>query len=209
MRKPNTNDQEINEQEQQGSLFLENAVQMSQDTCLVYLSTHELEAGWYRFGGEGHLVEISCVELNKQNTTLLRQTIEKQFALITPAVWGSNRLSYRYPINLQKGDTKKYEQEELDSNNQFVLVSGNYLYKSAYAFSLSFRRFVIMPNFINLKCFSRGRYAVPAGTVYVLQEPLGKAWKNWDESWFPKEGPSLKRWGCGLAFTFVKITQLI
>jgi len=198
VRKPNTNDQEINEQEQQGSLFLENAVQMSQDTCLVYLSTHDLEAGWYRFGGEGHLVEISCVELNEQNTTLLRQTIEKQFALITPAVWGSNRLSYRYPINLQKGDTKNYEQEDLDSNNQFVW-STEIIYTSRpmpFRYRLGDRN---NPQLHQPKVLSRGRYAVPAGTVYVLQESLNQPWQNWDESWFPKEGPSLKRWGCGLA----------
>lgn len=51
------------------------------------------------------------------------------------------------------------------------------------------------------KLLSRGRYAVPGGTVYVLKQPLDKAWQDqdWDESWFPQEGPSLKRWGCGLA----------
>jgi CRISPR-associated protein Cmr3 len=47
---------------------------------------------------------------------------------------------------------------------------------------------------------SRGRYAIPAGTVYVLEKPLEKSWYQWDESWFPQEGfYSLKRWGCGLA----------
>jgi CRISPR-associated protein Cmr3 len=32
-----------------GSLFLENAVQMREDSCLVYLSTHNIPDGWYRF----------------------------------------------------------------------------------------------------------------------------------------------------------------
>lgn len=186
------------EEDEQGSLFLENAVQMPSNTCLVYLSTHKLEPGWYRFGGEGHLVEVSCLDLNEQNKALLDQSLEKQFALITPAVWGSNRLSYREPIYLQKGSSKKYEQENPDSNNQFV-----WSLKTLYTGRPNpFRYRLGNHNNSNInqpKLLSRGRYAVPAGTVYVLKEPLNKAWQDWDESWFPKEGPSLKRWGCGLA----------
>ncbi|MGG6263924.1 hypothetical protein ACQ4M3_10815 [Leptolyngbya sp. AN03gr2] len=53
------------------------------------------------------------------------------------------------------------------------------------------------------KRLSRGRYAVPAGTVYVLQEPLEIPWQDWSIDWFPKEGPSLKRWGCGLALPLI------
>lgn len=190
--------QDTNDEEQQGSLFLENAVQMSQDTCLVYLSTHNLEPGWYRFGGEGHLVEINCIELNAQNKSLLSQPLEKQFALITPAVWGSNRLSYRYPIELQKGDAKKYEQEDSDWNNLFVW-SVETLYTGRpipFRYRLGHHN---TPQPHQPKVLSRGRYAVPAGTIYVLKEALNKPWQEWDESWFPKEGPSLKRWGCGLA----------
>jgi CRISPR-associated protein Cmr3 len=48
------------------------------------------------------------------------------------------------------------------------------------------------------KRLSRGRYAVPAGSVYVLPEPL-PAWEDWDEAWFPMEAYSYKRWGCGFA----------
>lgn len=190
--------QDTNDAEQQGSLFLENAVQMPQNTYLVYLSTHNLEPGWYRFGGEGHLVEISCVEFKGKNKELLSQTLEKQFALITPAVWGSNRLSYRYPIKLQKGDFQKDEQEDVDKNNQFVWsVEGLYTGRPLpFRYRLGDHN---NPQPHQPKVLSRGRYAVPAGTVYVLEEPLGKAWQHWDESWFPKEGPSLKRWGCGLA----------
>ncbi|HBK63220.1 MAG TPA: CRISPR-associated protein Cmr3, partial [Cyanobacteria bacterium UBA11166] len=113
-----------NDEEKEGSLFLENAVQLGmkknnklQDICLVYLSTHKLESGWYRFGGEGHLVDITSVEINQENAQLLRQNIEKQFALITPAVWGSNRLSYRHPIQLQKGNSENYKQEDSESQD--------------------------------------------------------------------------------------------
>jgi CRISPR-associated protein Cmr3 len=189
-------------EEAQGSLFLENAVQMPSDTCLVYLSTHPLEPGWYRFGGEGHLVEINCLELNGAHTNRFQQEIKNQFALITPAIWGSNRLSYREPINLKKGELQNDELENLDSNNQFSW-SVETLYTGR---SIPFRYRLgnhsnAEPNSRQPKRLSRGRYAVPAGTVYVLkeQEPLNKSWQEWNESWFPKEGPSLKRWGCGLA----------
>lgn len=187
-------------EEAQGSLFLENAVQMPSDTCLVYLSTHRLEPGWYRFGGEGHLVEINCLELDKQHIDRFQQQIQNQFALITLAVWGSNRLSYREPIDLKKGKPQKSELESSDSGNQFAW-SVETLYTGR---SIPFRYRLgnhhnAEPNSRQPKLLSRGRYAVPAGTVYVLEEPLNKSWQEWDESWFPKEGPSLKRWGCGLA----------
>ena len=184
--------------EQQGSLFLENAVEMHPDTCLVYLSSHELESGWYRFGGEGHIVEINCLELNQKHKDLLNQRIEKQFAIITPAVWGSNRLSYREPILLEKGNPEKYKQEDPESNNKFVWeIETLYTARpNPFRYRLGNRE-NHQPG--QPKLLSRGRYAVPAGTVYVLQEPLNKPWQDWDENWFPKEGPSLKRWGCGLA----------
>lgn len=191
----------VKTEEAQGSLFLENAVEMPSDTCLVYLSTHQLEPGWYRFGGEGHLVEISCLELNEQHLDRFKEQLQNQFALITPAVWGSNRLSYREPIYLQKGKSQKYELENPDSNNQFTW-SVKTLYTGR---PMPFRYRLGNGNHHNNqhshqpKLLSRGRYAVPAGTVYVLEEPLNKSWQNWDESWFPQEGPSLKRWGCGLA----------
>jgi CRISPR-associated protein Cmr3 len=196
--------------ETQGSLFLENAVQMHPETCLVYLSTHPLEPSWYRLGGEGHLVEIDCINLNENHKALLNQPVGQQFALITPAVWGSNRLSYREPIDLQKSD----RQNPLNINNQFVwFVEALYT-----ARPIPFRYRLGNPDSPNdqasletpknrpkstpsnsPKLLSRGRYAVPSGTVYVLKNPIKQSWQEWDENWFPKEGPSLKRWGCGLA----------
>ncbi|MEA5542541.1 type III-B CRISPR-associated protein Cas10/Cmr2 [Limnoraphis robusta Tam1] len=194
----------------EGSLFLENAVQMHPETCLVYLSTHPLEPSWYRLGGEGHLVEIDCINLNENHKALLNQPVGQQFALITPAVWGSNRLSYREPIDLQKSD----RQNPLNINNQFVW-SVEALYTAR---PIPFRYRLGNPDSPNdqasletpknrpeitpsnsPKLLSRGRYAVPSGTVYVLKNPIKQSWQEWDENWFPKEGPSLKRWGCGLA----------
>lgn len=151
-------------------LFLENSVQMSDDTCLVYLSTHPLENGWYRFGGENHIVEIECQEIkNKKFLELLNQPIKNTFALITPAIWGSNRLSYRHP---QHENFPKTVEMLTDKP-----VADRYRAKG------------------NL---GRGRYAVPAGSVYILETPLNQPWSNWDETWFPKEGYSLKRLGSGL-----------
>ena len=59
------------------------------------------------------------------------------------------------------------------------------------------------------KLLSRGRYAVPAGSVYVLKESINQSWQEWDDNWFPKEGPSLKRWGCGLALPFTKCFRML
>lgn len=195
-------------EETPGSLFLENAVQMPSDSCLVYLSTHSLEPGWYRFGGEGHLVEINCLQLNEAHIKRFQQEIKNQFALITPAIWGSNRLSYREPINLKKGEYQNDELENSNSNNQFAW-SVETLYTGR---SIPFRYRLgnhqnAEANSRQPKLLSRGRYAVPAGTVYVLEEALNKSWQEWDEAWFPKEGPSLKRWGCGLALSLPTALQ--
>ena len=188
------NDQEAT----QGSLFLENSVQMEPGTCLVYLSNTKLEPGWYRFGGEGHMVDVSCLDLAQNITTLLNRTIENSFALITPAVWGSNRLSYREPVYLQKDDKQKDSKPDQQSDEQKVWSVAALLTERPIPFRYR------LGNRENQqrdqpKLLSRGRYAVPAGTVYVLKEPINQSWQEWPDDWFPKEGPSLKRWGCGLA----------
>lgn len=154
----------------QDGLFLENAVQMPEDICLVYLSTHKLPNGWYRFGGENHIVEIESQDIKKQNLKdLLSEPIQQAFALITPGVWGSTRFSYRYP---QHPDFPKPVRILTDKAVPYRYSAGGKL--------------------------GRGRYAVPAGTVYVLDQPLNKSWWDWQEDWFPDEGYSLKRVGCGL-----------
>jgi CRISPR-associated protein Cmr3 len=176
---------------QEGDLFLENAVQLNPDTCLVYLSNIKLPDGWYRFGGEGHLVELQCPDLSQSIRDLLNQKIDRSFALIVPALWGSNRLSYREPM-VRSGD------------NWIPAWQG----ESVIAASLTQRP---IPQRHRLgkrpdehqphqpRLLSRGRYAVPAGSVYVLKSSLNQTWQQWDEAWFPTEGYSFKRWGCGLA----------
>ncbi|MGB7439504.1 MAG: type III-B CRISPR module-associated Cmr3 family protein [Coleofasciculaceae cyanobacterium] len=169
---------------ERGSLFLENSVQMHPDTCLVYLTNTPIDEGWYRFGGEGHLVDVQCQQItNEKLLGLLNKPVEDNFALITPAVWGSNRFSYRFPTTRQGEAWKKVPEWE---NGQIFTER-----------PLPFR--YRLGGTGETKRLARGRYAVPAGTVYVLKEPLKESWFDWNESWFPCEGYSYKRWGCGFA----------
>ena len=192
----------VDSENESGSLFLENAIQMEPDTCLVYLSTHAIAPGWYRFGGEGHMVDVSCVDLRKEITERLEKPIARSFALITPAVWGSNRLSYRDPIALAKGDAARHigsiDRPSSDSDCPPVWRREALLTDRPTPFRYRLGNHD-NPQPHQPKLLSRGRYAVPAGSVYVLQDALDKPWQQWEEGWFPKEGPSLKRWGCGLA----------
>ncbi|UBF29631.1 type III-B CRISPR module-associated protein Cmr3 [Kovacikia minuta CCNUW1] len=174
-RKVNTTDAAM------GSLFLENAVQMHPDAYLIYLSNVKLPDGWYRFGGEGHMVNVRSIDLAPKTQELLNQPVGKQFALITPAVWGSNRLSYREPMQNQ-GDRVAPLWE-----NAALLTER----PTPFRYRLGGEQG-------KTKRLSRGRYAVPAGSVYVLPKPL-PSWEAWDEAWFPIEAYSYKRWGCGLA----------
>ncbi|WP_223257300.1 type III-B CRISPR module-associated protein Cmr3 [Phormidesmis priestleyi] len=159
-------------------LFLENAVQMDEDCCLVYLSTYPLPDGWYRFGGEGHMVEICSKEITPDSTIhqLLSTKIQKACALITPGAWGSNHLSYRYP-----------KHSEFPKTGMKMLTDKPipYRYRTGHRSTERGR-------------LGRGRYAVPAGTVYVFKQALEKTWWDFPEAWFPKEGFPLKHLGCGL-----------
>lgn len=164
-----------------GSLFLENAVQMQPEICLVYLSNIALPEGWYRFGGEGHMVDLKCLPLAETTQTLLQQPLEKSFALITPAVWGSNRLSWREPLTHQ--DQSWEPAWSIDT----LLCDRPVPFRYRLGGKGKTKR------------LSRGRYAVPAGSVYVLHSALAQPWQSWPDAWFPQEGYSFKRWGCGLA----------
>jgi CRISPR-associated protein Cmr3 len=171
---------------EQGSLFLENAVQMHPDTCLVYLASQKLTDGWYRFGGEGHMVEVECIDLflDKYESlrTILEQPVGDQFALLTPAAWGTQRFSYRYPM--AAADTSPLWQ-----------LAGMMTNRPQP------QRFLTKSNSQDLR-FSRGRYVVPASTVYVLdaEAPLSESWLDWPSEWFPHEGSySYQRWGSGFA----------
>ncbi|NJK39894.1 MAG: CRISPR-associated protein [Oscillatoriales cyanobacterium RM2_1_1] len=165
-----------------GSLFLENAVQMQEDSCLVYLSTHRLPDGWYRFGGESHLVEIKSEELDSETIKLLEKPIKKSFALICPAVWGTNNQSWRYP-------------KDKNFSNERPKMLTNRPVPFRYRIG---------------KKLGIGRYAVPAGTVYVVKHPLeeqNNTWWKFPHEWFPQSQAQksvndralpLKYLGCGL-----------
>jgi CRISPR-associated protein Cmr3 len=172
---------------EQDGLFLENAVQMEEDTCLVYLSTYELPNGWYQFGGESHIVEVNSLELTEESPILkrLREPIQKAFALITPGVWGSNAISYRYP---------KHQNFASDRNKIKLLTDKAvpYRYRIGYGDKRKEEFQTRSPGRL-----SRGRYAVPAGSVYVLKEPLNQTWWDFSKEWFPEKG-LLKKFGCGL-----------
>jgi len=152
-------------------LFLENAVQIPDDVCLTYLSTCRLPSGWYRFGGENHVVEIKSELIPKDELFLdiFKQPIGRACALITPGMWGSNQLSLRYP------------QHPTFPKPKLMLTDKPVPYRSRLGGRMG-----------------RGRYAVPAGSVYVFDEPLNKSWWDWSEEWFPQEGYNLKKVGCGL-----------
>lgn len=180
-----------NPEDGQGTLFLENSVQLHPETCLVYLSNLKMNDGWYRFGGEGHMVELTCHDIQPALTTLLSQSLGRSFALITPAVWGSNRLSYRYP--------------EAWDHPEALLTQRPYPFRHRLGNQSG-----------QAKRLSRGRYAVPSGTVYVMAKEF-PAWQAWDDSWFAIEsrpdkslnrsGFTTKRWGCGLALPLPAIAE--
>lgn len=158
-------------------LFLENAVQMDEDYCLVYLSTNALPDGWYRFGGEGHMVEVNSHSLPLSSTInqLLDQPIERACALITPGIWGSHNLSHRYP---------KHAEFPREGMQMLTDKAVPYRYRLGNRTTERGR-------------LSRGRYAVPVGTVYVFKRPLNKRWWDFPDDWFPDKG-LLKKMGAGL-----------
>lgn len=189
-------------------LFVEYAVQMPDDTCLVYLSTHELKAGWYQFGGENHIVEINSLKLVDGSPVLelLNRPIQKACALITPGVWGSNSLSYRYP-KPSKSTPKYLEFPAKCCPKMLTDKAIPYRYRTGHGETANEER--------KTGRLSRGRYAVPAGSVYVFKKPLNRSWENFPGDWFPEaksvekaklvnqQKPNekhslLKKMGCGL-----------
>lgn len=153
-------------------LFLEQAVQLDEDVCLVYLSSHAVPGGWYRFGGENHMVDLQCQALPDYRKELFNEPIQNSFALITPGVWGSNRFSRRYPDPAQ---TDFPEPTHVLTDKPIPLRSRGH------------------------GTLQRGRYGVPAGSVYVLPKALDQPWLHWSTDWFPSSGYSLKQVGAGAA----------
>ncbi|XPM55578.2 MAG: CRISPR-associated protein [Leptolyngbya sp. IPPAS B-1204] len=170
-----------------GSLFLENAVQMQEGSFLVYLSTHVMPDGWYRFGGENHLVEITSQSISSDILNILNKRIERQFALISPAVWGTNSLSCRYPKDVSFSNRRPEMLTDRPIPFRHRMVKNNRNQRT--------------------NTLSVGRYAVPAGTVYIVKHPLNMTWWDFPPGWFPQSNENLpidqrplplKHLGCGL-----------
>ncbi|MCT0212420.1 MULTISPECIES: type III-B CRISPR module-associated protein Cmr3 [unclassified Synechococcus] len=177
---------------QEGALFLELAVALEPGVRLAYLCSHHVEEGRYRFGGEGHLVELRVQPVPEALIELLKRDLKGSFALVTPGLWGGKRLSQREPLDSSRQpaihpwrhggrgpalltDRPQPWRHRLGEGNKSKATDGK-------------RR------------LSRGRWAVPPGTC--VQVPAGHTllpWPSWPESWFPREGFSFKQLGTGLA----------
>ncbi len=190
----------VGKDDERGSLFLEYGIQLNPEACLVYLANAPLpEDQLYRFGGEGHMVQLTCDEIQPQEPIreLLDGDLGHHFALVCPGVWGSNRLSYRAPCRDKDTGSLSWP----DNN----LVKGLLTQRPRpFRFRMGNQRDadskdVHRPH--QPKLLSRGRYAVSAGSVYVVDKSL-PPWLKWPDGqggWFPVEGYSFKRWGCALA----------
>lgn len=133
------------------------------------------------------MVDLQCIALDASTQELLTQDVGDRFALITPAIWGSNRFSYREPMIYQNNNWEPAWQTETLLTERAI----------PFRYRLGGKE--------KTKRLSRGRYAVPAGSVYVLKKALSESsWQDWKEEWFPKEAYSFKRWGCGLALPLLK-----
>ena len=160
-----------NDPNNEGTLFLENAVQLNPRNCLIYLSNTELPPGWYRFGGEGHMVEIDCLPLGNLAKNLLNTPLSHSFATVTPGIWGSNRLSYREPM---VKDGEKYKSVWFNDKEEYEKSILTHRPKpTRYRLGEQENHHPRQP-----KLLSRGRYAVTAGTVYVLDNALNDTWQS-------------------------------
>ena len=171
----------------EAALFLEYGIALRPGAALAYLSSHEIREGRYRFGGEGHLVELRCHQVPEAFSRLLSQPLAGSFALVTPAVWGSRRMS---------------EREPLDTSRRPALWPWHH--NRAGPLLLTDRprpwRYRIGGGSSGRSRLSRGRWAVPAGTCYQLPGGLRlPPWPAWEKSWFPREGLSLRQFGTALA----------
>lgn len=174
-----------------GALFLEYAIALEPGVSLAYLSSHTIAEGRYRFGGEGHLVELRCLPLPEQLVQLCNTPLDGPFALITPGLWGGPRLSRRDPIITSKNGSPPQLPWHREGTPAAILTERPRPWRHCLGWGIGQRREDYR--------LSRGRWAVPAGSCYrVAGAPLD-AWAEWPEAWFPKEGFSFKQLGTALA----------
>lgn len=177
-----------------GALFLEYGIALQPGVALAYLSSHTINEGVYRFGGEGHLVQLRCAPIPEALLTLLAQPLGGPFALITPGVWGGPKLSLREPIITEGG--RGVHPWHRDGQPPGILTGKPSPWRHRLGVGGGKPDAQGNPKRRRL---SRGRWAVPAGSCYQLGgEPL-VPWQQWEESWFPREGFSFKQLGTALA----------
>lgn len=173
---------------QDDALFMELAIALEPGVALAYLSSHEIPAGRYRFGGEGHLVELRCLQVPQALVELLNEPLSGgSFALITPGLWGSSRLSVREPIDASRVPAVQPWHWQGDAPALLTDRPRPWRHRLGGGGEGRAR-------------LSRGRWAVPSGScVHPPPELELGPWHQWPESWFPREGFSFKQFGTGLA----------
>jgi CRISPR-associated protein Cmr3 len=168
------------------ALFLEYGIALKSGIGLAYLSSHPLPDGRYRFGGEGHLVEVRCLDVPTELRELMLEPLEGPFALITPGLWGGPRLSRRDPLDTSHRPA--IQPWHRQGQPPAILTERPRPWRHQLGSGDPSRP----------RRLSRGRWALPAGTCYRVAGGL-PPWVDWPESWFPKEGFSFKQLGSALA----------
>lgn len=170
----------------EGALFLEYAIALQPGVTLAYLSSHAIPEGVYRFGGEGHLVQLRRAPIPGALLNLLTQPLTAPFALITPGVWGGPKLSLREPIITEGG--RGVHPWHRGGQPPGILTDKPRPWRHRLGGGDNGHRRL-----------SRGRWAMPAGSCYQIEGDALAPWDQWEECWFPREGFSFKQLGTALA----------
>lgn len=182
-------DQRVSAQE--AALFLELAMALEPGVALAYLSSESIAEGCYRFGGEGHLVQLRSHPVPDRLLQLLECPdgfgADQPLALITPGVWGSRKLSMREPLDTSRPPASHPWRSHQQGPG--ILTDRPRPWRFRLGAGSEGRRRL-----------SRGRWCLPAGSCYALPQGLRlPAWSGWPEAWFPREGLSLRHFGTALA----------
>jgi len=183
------NEQRVSAQED--ALFLELGMALEPGVALAYLSSEAIPEGWYRFGGEGHLVQLRSHPVPERLNQLLQVpngfNDNQPLALITPGLWGSRKLSLREPLDSAR--TPAVHPWRHRQQGPGILTDRPRPW-----------RFRLGSGTNGQRRLSRGRWSLPAGSCYALPPGLAiPPWADWPESWFPREGFSFKQLGTALA----------
>lgn len=184
----------------EGALFLEYGIALKPGVRLAYLSSHAVPEGVVRFGGEGHLAQVTCLPIPELLLELLRQPLTAPFALLTPGLWGGPKLSIREPIvtTVPPGHFPWHRQGQPPG----ILTDRPRPWRHRLGAG-SRDPSPADPDNPSKRRLSRGRWAVSAGSCYqIAGDPL-PAWADWPEPWFPKEGFSFKQLGTALALSLI------